>query len=442
MTDGVPRHVSNDQVPQESERTPIEALSPDLVGEQNSSGNNIDKVDGEHRKDDRPGVDDGVVGDPPIKGGVNNTTSALTPVSASVLRANYKKVKWIVDGVVPEGGIVLFVGQPGIGKTWLMLALALDVALAQQWLGRFACKSGRVLIILEEDDPNAIVERLDLLYAGMDLPKEKGDELEIGYLIQAGVSLLTSKDKKLNPKLEIVMREYKPSLIIIDPFRRVHGEEENDSAAMSNLFKELRQLTGFTDPPCAVVMNHHDRKGFGSSGRRLDGVRGSTDIAGSVDGVLEISGVFEEGLTINHSKSKRGPCQGEFDVLPFVCEDYVRLVAADHKDKAAKQSDNEEEACKAVRKALTGGPLNQSKLFKACSDNLGVGRDRVEKACEKLINENELAVTKNGRSKLYELVVGGDMGTINNKVTGILPMNLEEDKVRKMTARDCIDDTE
>lgn len=121
-----------------------------------------------------------------------------------------------------------------------MLSIALAIATGQRWLGRFQVQQGRVLLVLEEDDPNSILERWDKLCAGLGLSSEARDQLPVEFLIQQGVKLVTDAGG-LHPELRRHVEEFKPDLLILDPTRRLHDLDENDSGQMSMLLSLLRQ---------------------------------------------------------------------------------------------------------------------------------------------------------------------------------------------------------
>ena len=108
----------------------------------------------------------------------------------------------------------------------------------KSWLGRFKSRTGAVLLVLEEEDGNSVVERLNVLYGAVGLSEGEGDALPIEYLIQQGVNLLTP-DGALNPDLVRHVQEMQPALIVLDPFRRVHGLG-NTHAKESHLEAETR----------------------------------------------------------------------------------------------------------------------------------------------------------------------------------------------------------
>ena len=295
------------------------------------------------------------------------------------LRANYKPTRWLIEHLLPIIGILLMAGIPGIGKTWLVLLFALVVATGRSLLGRFQTRQGAVLLVLEEEDSSAVLERLDALYAGLELSQEEGDALPIHVLIQQGVSLVTVEGT-LEPELLRHIEEVKPVLVVLDPFRRVHGLDENDSGQMSALFNLLRQLQ--VDMNCSLLLIHHLRKRSEHTEDALDRLRGSSDIAASVDSVLEIGGQFGS-LVVKHSKSKRGRALGSFLIKSEMMSGAIRF---SYQDSDIAAEIDREEIRKFILQILSEGPLNQSKLWEAGKER-GFGRDRIKKACVELEKE-------------------------------------------------------
>jgi len=59
-------------------------------------------------------------------------------------------VKWPIEGIIPSNGFGMTAGGSGVGKTWLLLDLAISVAKGALWLGTFATTQGPVLYVDEE----------------------------------------------------------------------------------------------------------------------------------------------------------------------------------------------------------------------------------------------------------------------------------------------------
>lgn len=316
------------------------------------------------------------------------------------LRRAYRPTEWLIDKIVPVPGTVLIAGVPGIGKTWLVLSAAIAVAMGRPWLSHFKSRQGAVLLVLEEEDSSSVVERMSLLYGGMGLSQEQGDKLPIEFFIQQGVSLLAS-DGSLTPELRRHIEEVQPTLIGMDPFRRLHGSDENDSGAMSHLFSKLRGVTQLTSTPCSLLLVHHLRKRtLTDSG--LDRVRGSSDIGASVDSVLEIDGEFDNMLKLRHAKSKRGPTLGLFLMQPEIKAEMVKLKYMD----AVTQAETNQQATRSViLEALGNAPLNQSQLLASVKKRNGPGRSRTMAAVNEMVNAEALKVLPGKRKdeKIYAL---------------------------------------
>ncbi|MGH9815734.1 MAG: AAA family ATPase, partial [Candidatus Acidiferrales bacterium] len=76
-----------------------------------------------------------------------------------------QRVEWLVDGMVPRGGVTLIAGESGTGKTWLGLLLADGVSKGTTFLGR-NCQRADVLYLDRENPESLIYERTQLLGMG------------------------------------------------------------------------------------------------------------------------------------------------------------------------------------------------------------------------------------------------------------------------------------
>lgn len=83
-------------------------------------------------------------------------------VSATALRAmTFDPVRFVAPGYLAEG-LTLLAGRPKLGKSWLMLDMAIAVAAAGESLG-VRCARGDVLYLALEDNLRRLRSRLDCL---------------------------------------------------------------------------------------------------------------------------------------------------------------------------------------------------------------------------------------------------------------------------------------
>ena len=230
-------------------------------------------------------------------------------------------VRWLVENFICRGDIHLLIGEPGIGKSWLTMALALAVANGEDtFLGHNVKEHGRVLYVDEENPEDLIYDRFRKL--GLDRPTAKN----IRYLNNAGIRL----DKSDADVLVEEALDFEPALVVLDSLTRFHTEDENHAGAMASLFhnaiKPLARETG-----AAVVLIHHANKTDSNSSYRRS--RGSGDITASVDSGYDVRETGENALVMANFKSRR-KAQGDalYMTITDTADGHVQLVGGDAPD--------------------------------------------------------------------------------------------------------------
>jgi RecA-family ATPase len=90
----------------------------------------------------------------------STSTTRIPWNTAKNLEANtFEPISFIVEGYIPEG-CTLFAGRPKIGKSWLMLEVALAVATGGHCLGGIQCPRGDVLYLALEDTERRLQDRI------------------------------------------------------------------------------------------------------------------------------------------------------------------------------------------------------------------------------------------------------------------------------------------
>ncbi len=217
-----------------------------------------------------------------------------------------QRVEWLVDGMVPRGGVTLIAGESGTGKTWLGLLLANAVSQGATFLGR-NCQRADVLYLDRENPESLIYERTQLL--GMDVPGGQwpvtsGRSLDTDHRSPDTAHRSPDTDHR-SPNLKLwggwaaepppligdarllqLAAERRP-LIVIDSLIRFHEQDENSATAMATVMNELRRLAyaGAT-----VLVLHHKPKGETSQ------YRGSSDIRAAVDVAFGVRPESDTGL--------------------------------------------------------------------------------------------------------------------------------------------------
>ena len=191
--------------------------------------------------------------------------------------------EFIVRGLLPKGLSILG-GAPKIGKSWLMLELALRVAKGEPMWG-METKQGTVLYYCLEDTLKRIQQRLYCI-------TENGPD---NLLFETATGTLATN---LEEEILLYISKYPDmSLIIIDTFQMVRGNKGDPSYGSD--YDDIQKLKRISDSQnVAILLVHHLRK----MGDRdpVNKLSGTTGISGAVDCVyiLDKSARLEDVATL------------------------------------------------------------------------------------------------------------------------------------------------
>lgn len=177
------------------------------------------------------------------------------------------EVEYIVDEMLPTGGLSASVAKPKVGKSTMARQLALTVSTGTPFLGRFT-KQGAVLYYALEEKRSEVKRHFQDMGA-------TGSEPIFIYAGGAG------------PDAHILMEEaiknIQPVLVIVDPlFRLIKVKDGNDYATMSAALDPVLRLARDLGTHIHVV--HHAPKGEKEDAG--ESPLGSTAIFGSIDTLM------------------------------------------------------------------------------------------------------------------------------------------------------------
>jgi len=221
------------------------------------------------------------------------TVDALPVQRVSELEEQ-KDVPWLVEGLWTQQGVGFLCGSPKSCKTWLALELALSVASNTAMLGHYeTADPGAVLLFIAEDAPAMVRMRLSGIAHNRGLVL--GD-LPIHLVMQRSLRLESVDDQA---RLRATVAQYKPKLLVLDPFVRLSSIDENSSLEVSAVLAYLRALQ--TNHGVAILVVHHARKSNGSSAAAGLALRGSGDFWAWGDSNLYLSRKQEKlKLAVEH----------------------------------------------------------------------------------------------------------------------------------------------
>jgi hypothetical protein len=181
---------------------------------------------------------------------------------------NLPDATWLVANIIPENAVCVLYGDPGSGKSFVALSLALSISGGHKWCGKVTAR-GPVLYVAAEG-----LRGFKLRVPAYQL-KHEFTAKNIRYL-DRGFDLRCDVESLLRA---LTAAGIKPVLIIIDTLaRHMSGADENNTKDMSATIAGIERLR--QELQCTVLIIHHTRKGGGIE-------RGSSALRGAADVMIE-----------------------------------------------------------------------------------------------------------------------------------------------------------
>lgn len=322
-------------------------------------------------------------------------------------------VQWLVDELLPRGGLVVLAGGPGAAKSLLILDAAARMARGLTWLGK-AVKAASTLYLVGEGG-GGMGARIRAWMA-----KHGGQEKVGGEYVALldGIPNL-AVDTAVLTLLEIMEQceaDYgkMPEVVVVDTLAMAApGAEENETKDMGLLLKvlaEVRLRTG-----CTFVVLHHLKKlppGTPSASVTMDALRGSSAVAGAADVILL---ALKEGpveRSLRTAKSRDGEegkpiayrvwktvtggrkDDGTMETAPTVVME-ERAPEADEPPPEVKEAEDEARIIKALTEMESSTSIDR--VVRAARLKLTAGRD----AFARLLGRREVLEIRKHRGSNY-----------------------------------------
>lgn len=182
--------------------------------------------------------------------------------------------RWAVHEVVPEG-LTILAGRPKLGKSWLVLAIALAIALGGRAFGQLAVEAGDVLCLMLEDSAKRLQSRLGMLLAGVAPPDRLYLAREWPRADQGGVEAIA----------EWLATHRSARLVVVDTHARFRAQRRGRERGYADDVADLEPLQQLAiRHQVAIVVLHHLRKGGADDW--IDTISGTLGLAGVADGLL------------------------------------------------------------------------------------------------------------------------------------------------------------
>lgn len=180
---------------------------------------------------------------------------------------------WLGDGLLVRGELAFLTGHSGIGKTFLALQLMSALSIGHTFCG-IPTRAAKVGFVELEMPWGSVQQRLRAL------DPARSDLSRIAVVCEPPAAVHV-RDEAIQAALIAFCRLHSVEVLVMDPFNRLHGDDENDNSDMGRVMEGLHAVRRETG--VSMIVLHHVRKqpsglpqGARSRTSSLDSMRGSS----------------------------------------------------------------------------------------------------------------------------------------------------------------------
>lgn len=158
-------------------------------------------------------------------------------VLASSLVQNPTPIEWIIEGYIPDKGIIWLAGEWSTCKSFIAFHMCMHIAMGREWCGRYVRQVPVVFITGEGE--TGVGRRIAALYRHLDIP----DEVTIENLLIIPCSVMINEASELM-KLHKTLQRFcdKAGLIVLDTKSANMLGSDSDAGNMNDWINAVRRL--------------------------------------------------------------------------------------------------------------------------------------------------------------------------------------------------------
>lgn len=196
---------------------------------------------------------------------------------------------WVIEKLIPIGGLINLFGKPKTGKSFLALGFAQAIVNGwADWQGYPILSHGPVAYLQIDTPREEWSNRLSKINLTEMTPERMLYIADMWQVPEFPFNILSTQQTELR-WLKESLATIQPVLTIIDTLREVHSGDENDSTTMRNVIANLVDACR----PSAILLLSHSRKDsmltVNGDDDMMDQGRGSSYVAGRMDVVMKMT---------------------------------------------------------------------------------------------------------------------------------------------------------
>lgn len=252
--------------------------------------------------------------------------------------------QWLIENLIPTGSLALLSAPPKHGKSMIALDVLTSICSGAKAMGEYSVPvKGKALYFALEDTATIIKGRAKAFCQKKKVPLESLDL----FVYADQPLLIDTPEGKLG--FENLIKDIKPSFVVLDNLARIHTSNENNAAAMGEIFEYLKGVTRLYN--CTVLVICHSGKD--------SKIRGSS----------QIDSYYEAGIFLR-TKGSQLMMDTTFRGFPSVADIPYKIVSDDDGlsiaiGDTAIEAQAEDIAAKEVTEPEYTGPNDLESLVKA-----------------------------------------------------------------------------
>jgi hypothetical protein len=303
-------------------------------------------------------------------------------------------VKWLVKDLWMEQGVGIIGGEPKSYKSFVSAQVAVCVAAGKPIFGKYETTKGGVLMFNAEDRPQMTRQRIDKMCCALDL---KLSDLDVSLI---NVPQLRLDDQTQIKALSSTVAHIKPSLLILDPLRDLHGLDENDAQIVAALLSPLRVIQ--REHGCAVMLVHHMAKVSETKRRAGQRLRGSSVLHGWVDSALYLE--HKDGAIQVEIEHRAAPAPENFRFTlenaetPTGSALWLELHTTEEEDTEQREKEEAADNCVIAAVSTSKSPMTLRDIRKACKQRGAVTDAAVRRLCDSEMLVDDVTIERGNQT--------------------------------------------
>lgn len=235
------------------------------------------------------------------------------------------KIEWVVEGLLEQSGMMVFVSAPGVGKTQFSLQFAISCALGTSFLKWPVVRKMKILWFSLEMNHAALKYFTTQMASGY--TSSEIQELDRNLKIVPLGEVLPLDHDEGKKFLEALIEEYKPDGIILDSM----GKVTNSSLSDEERVKSLNAYYGRIRNKYGVFLGfiHHNRKASDNNKKpkELGDIYGNQYIAAETSAAINLWKEPDGAIEISTIKLRLAP-----EIKPFsvVRGEHLKFILAEN----------------------------------------------------------------------------------------------------------------